>query len=256
MVVDPRFTRSAAVADHYAPIRRGHRHRLPVGGDQLPADQRQDPPRLRAQLHQRRLHREATDFGFNEGLFTGYDEEKRTYDRIDLGIRDRAGRLRRAGHDAAGSALRLPADEEALRALHARGGGARSPARRRTSSCTVAEWVASTGQRRARMTIMYALGWTQHSSGSQNIRSAAMIQLLLRQHRRPRRRRQRAARALQRAGHHRHRHADGVAAGLSGDADRRRADARVAPRASGPSRRCRRTRPATGRTTASSTSAS
>ena len=28
------------------------------------------------------------------------------------------------------------------------------------------------------MTIMYALGWTQHSKGAQNIRTAAMIQLL------------------------------------------------------------------------------
>ena len=28
------------------------------------------------------------------------------------------------------------------------------------------------------MTIMYALGWTQHSHGAQNIRTAAMIQLL------------------------------------------------------------------------------
>jgi formate dehydrogenase major subunit len=29
------------------------------------------------------------------------------------------------------------------------------------------------------MTSMYALGWTQHSKGSQNIRTMAMIQLLL-----------------------------------------------------------------------------
>ena len=29
------------------------------------------------------------------------------------------------------------------------------------------------------MTTMYALGWTQHSKGSQNIRTMAMIQLLL-----------------------------------------------------------------------------
>jgi anaerobic selenocysteine-containing dehydrogenase len=29
------------------------------------------------------------------------------------------------------------------------------------------------------MTICYALGWTQHSVGSQNIRTMAMIQLLL-----------------------------------------------------------------------------
>ena len=44
---------------------------------------------------------------------------------------------------------------------------------------TVCEWAASTGNGERSMTIMYALGWTQHSSGSQNIRSAAMIQLLL-----------------------------------------------------------------------------
>ena len=29
------------------------------------------------------------------------------------------------------------------------------------------------------MTILYALGWTQHSQGSQMIRTAAMVQLLL-----------------------------------------------------------------------------
>jgi formate dehydrogenase major subunit len=29
------------------------------------------------------------------------------------------------------------------------------------------------------MTSMYALGWTQHSKGSQNIRTMAMLQLLL-----------------------------------------------------------------------------
>jgi formate dehydrogenase major subunit len=29
------------------------------------------------------------------------------------------------------------------------------------------------------MTILYALGWTQHTVGSQNIRTMAMIQLLL-----------------------------------------------------------------------------
>jgi hypothetical protein len=29
------------------------------------------------------------------------------------------------------------------------------------------------------LTILYALGWTQHSVGSQNIRTMAMIQLLL-----------------------------------------------------------------------------
>ena len=53
------------------------------------------------------------------------------------------------------------------------------------------------------MTSLYALGWTQHSVGSQNIRAIACIQLLLGQHGRARRRNQRAARPLQHPGAHR-----------------------------------------------------
>ena len=68
----------------------------------------------------------------------------------------------------------------------------------------MAEHIAGTSKPDKVMTILYALGWTQHSVGSQNIRCMAMIQLLLGQHGSPRRRRERAARARERAGHHRH----------------------------------------------------
>jgi formate dehydrogenase major subunit len=43
----------------------------------------------------------------------------------------------------------------------------------------VAEMLASTHTPDRVMTILYALGWTQHSTGSQIIRTAAMVQLLL-----------------------------------------------------------------------------
>jgi formate dehydrogenase-N alpha subunit len=43
----------------------------------------------------------------------------------------------------------------------------------------VAELIGSTANASKVMTIMYALGWTQSSHGSQNIRTMAMIQLLL-----------------------------------------------------------------------------
>ena len=43
----------------------------------------------------------------------------------------------------------------------------------------VAEVVTSTGNARRVGTILYALGWTQHSIGVQMIRAAAMLQLLL-----------------------------------------------------------------------------
>src|SRR5260370_4085336 len=43
----------------------------------------------------------------------------------------------------------------------------------------VAEIVSSTGTAARAGTIMYALGWTQHSTGVQMIRTAAILQLLL-----------------------------------------------------------------------------
>jgi anaerobic selenocysteine-containing dehydrogenase len=43
----------------------------------------------------------------------------------------------------------------------------------------VCELIASTATGDRTMTSMYALGWTQHTTGSQNIRCMAMIQLLL-----------------------------------------------------------------------------
>ena len=44
---------------------------------------------------------------------------------------------------------------------------------------TVCEMIADTAAPDRTMTVMYALGWTQHSKGSQMIRCAAMLQLML-----------------------------------------------------------------------------
>src|SRR6202008_3943492 len=43
----------------------------------------------------------------------------------------------------------------------------------------VCELIAATAAPDKALTSMYALGWTQHSVGSQNIRAMAMVQLLL-----------------------------------------------------------------------------
>src|SRR5262249_56002895 len=43
----------------------------------------------------------------------------------------------------------------------------------------VCETIATTSVPDRTLTIMYALGWTQHSQGSQMIRTGAMLQLLL-----------------------------------------------------------------------------
>ena len=76
IVVDPRFTRTAAVADFYAPIRPGTdiaflggviRHLLE--NDEIQHDY------VRNYTSAALLVRE--DTGFDDGLFTGYDGEKR-----------------------------------------------------------------------------------------------------------------------------------------------------------------------------------
>ena len=41
------------------------------------------------------------------------------------------------------------------------------------------QWMAETAAPDRAMTSMYALGWTQHSEASQNIRTMAIVQLLL-----------------------------------------------------------------------------
>ena len=41
------------------------------------------------------------------------------------------------------------------------------------------QWIAETAEPDQAMTSMYALGWTQHSKASQNMRTMAMVQLLL-----------------------------------------------------------------------------
>ena len=80
IVVDPRFTRTAAVADKFAQLRPGTDIAF-LGGVMRYL--------LENDLVQKEYVRSYTNaaflidegFGFDEGLFTGYDEAKRSYDK-------------------------------------------------------------------------------------------------------------------------------------------------------------------------------
>ena len=74
--------------------------------------------------------------------------------------------------------MRLPVDEGPLRPLHA---GCRQQDHRHAKGCLPQslEYIADTAAPNKTMTNLYALGWTEHSVGSQNIRCMAIIQLLL-----------------------------------------------------------------------------
>ena len=79
-MVDPRFTRTAAVADFYAPIRPGTDIAF-LGGviHYLLENDKIQHDYVRNYTNASLLVRE--DFGFDDGLFTGYDGEKRNYDK-------------------------------------------------------------------------------------------------------------------------------------------------------------------------------
>jgi len=176
VVVDPRFTRSAAVADYYAPIRAGADIAF-LGGV------------INYLLSNNKIHHEYVknytnssflinpEFGFKDGLFTGYDEAKRSYAKaswsyqmdgqfakVDPTLQDpncvfqhMKRHFARYTPDMVSSITGTPKDQ----------------------FLKVCEMMASTAAGNKTMTILYALGWTQHSKGSENIRTMAMIQLLL-----------------------------------------------------------------------------
>jgi formate dehydrogenase major subunit len=209
--VDPRFTRTSATADLFLPNSRRHRHRIPRRADPLRHREQSHRQGISRQLHERRVHRQG-GFQTSGGWFVfGFDAAAGAYDKstwnYEGGRRAAAGgraripvtrpnpcrASRRASAasgsapkrglrpDAAASALRLPTAEAAVFALHARTRradhghpeGPISEGRRLFTS------VRKDGDMKKVATIIYAVGWTQHTFGTQIIRTAAMIQLLL-----------------------------------------------------------------------------
>ncbi|MDR6755786.1 formate dehydrogenase major subunit [Mycoplana sp. BE70] len=176
MVVDPRFNRSAAVADHYAPIRPGSDIAFLSGVvNYLLSNDKIHHEYVRHYTNAAYIVRD--DFAFEEGLFSGYDEEKRSYDRSSWEYE--------IGPDGFAVRDMTLTDPRCVFQLMKKHFEPYTPEMVERISGTpkdkflqVAEWAASTANGERAMTIMYALGWTQHSSGAQNIRTAAMIQLL------------------------------------------------------------------------------
>jgi len=177
MVIDPRFTRTAAMADFYAPIRPGTDIAL-LGGviRHLLENDKMLHEYVRAFTNASFLVRE--DFAFDEGLFTGYDEANRSYDKSTWAYQ----------LDAQGYAKTDPSMQDPRCVLQLMKKHYEPYTPEMVSSLTgmpvadfqkVCEWIASTAAPDRTMTSLYALGWTQHTVGSQNIRAISCIQLLL-----------------------------------------------------------------------------
>jgi formate dehydrogenase major subunit len=177
VAVDPRFTRTAAVADVYSPIRAGTDIAYLCG-------------LIRYAIETKRFHEDYVKihtsaallvnpgFAFDEGLFSGFDAAKGEYARDTWGYQ-----LDGQGFVKSDPTLQDPTCVFQLLKKHVDRYTPEMVERicgtPKETFLKVAEVVTSTGNAERVGTVTYALGWTQHSTGVQMIRTAAILQLLL-----------------------------------------------------------------------------
>ena len=177
IVVDPRYTRSASVADHYAPIRQGTDIAFLNGlinyciqNDKVQWEYTKNFTNATYLVKE--------GFDYQDGLFTGYDETKRDYDRSTWDYQ-----IGPDGYVLTDDTLQDPHCVWNLLkktiAVYTPEMVERICGTPKDKFLKVAAMIAETSAKDKFMTSMYALGWTQHSKGSQNIRTMAMLQLIL-----------------------------------------------------------------------------
>lgn len=175
--VDPRFTRTSARADIYAPLRSGTDIAF-IGG-------------MFNYILQKKLYHEeylrwytnATfvvkdSYNFDDGLFSGYDPKKRSYDQKKW-----AFEMTPEGEYAKDMSMQHPRCVLQLMKKHYSRYDIDTVCKitgtPESSYMKVLECYCATGKPDKTGTIMYAMGTTQHTVGTENVRSYAMLQLLL-----------------------------------------------------------------------------
>ncbi len=175
--VDPKFSRTSARCDFHVPIRSGTDIAF-LGG-------------LINYILENKLYQHdyvmnntnatfviADSFKFADGLFSGYNAKTRQYDRSTWTFK----------RDKNGAPLRDPSLKNercvfnVMKKHYSRytlDNVSKTTGISKEDLMRVYEPYANSGKQDKAGTILYALGWTQHTKGVQNIRCAAMVQLLL-----------------------------------------------------------------------------
>ena len=198
VVIDPRFTRTASVADVYAPIRPGTDIAFLSGVIRYLHRKGPDSARVRARLHQRQPHRERWLRLRGRALHRIRRREARIR-QVELGLREGRPGLRQGRRHVAEPALRHQPVTQARRPLHARDGVAhlRHAAGQVPADLRLVRFVLCARQSadqpvRARLDAAFGRG-AEHPHDGDGAAAA-------RQHRRGGRRHERAARPFQHPG--------------------------------------------------------
>jgi formate dehydrogenase-N alpha subunit len=175
--VDPRFTRTSARADIYAPIRSGSDIAF-VNGVMNYIIQNSLYNKDYLVDHTNATYLVNPSFGFSDGLFTGYDPTKRMYAKDTWQYQ-----LDENGLPKKDPTLSDPQCVFQLMKKHFS-----RYTLEKVSSITgcpsemiveVAKTYGATGAKDKSGTILYAMGATQHTVGTENVRTYAILQLLL-----------------------------------------------------------------------------
>ncbi len=175
--VDPRYTRTSAKADIYAKLRAGTDIAFLGGMMKYILDN---------DLYFKEYVANYTNaafvvdsgYSFRSGLFSGFDARSESYDQTKWAFRK----------DADGVPLRDPTFKDPRCVLNLLRDHYKRYTVEAVSATTgtpkedilkVYETFCATGKPDKAATILYAMGWTQHTVGVQNIRAMSMIQLLL-----------------------------------------------------------------------------
>jgi formate dehydrogenase major subunit len=175
--VDPRFTRTSSKSDFFTPLRSGTDIAF-LGG------------MIKYIIENKKYFTEyvseytnapfvlSEKYEFKDGLFSGYDSKTRTYNKSmwafekDENGNPRKDRTLQDPH-CVFQLLREHFSRYDLDTVSSVTGTSKK------DLVKVYEMYSATGEKGKAGTIMYAMGWTQHTVGVQNIRTMAIIQLLL-----------------------------------------------------------------------------
>lgn len=178
--VDPRFTRSSARADIYAPLRPGTDIAF-INGMIRYIIENKLYDEFYVKNYTNATHIVNKDFKLTaelDGVFSGYDESKRKYDK-------KAWDVVKGGDEVIKKDPSMSDPYCAFQLLKKHVSRytpelvERITGTPKDSLIEVYKTYSETGKPDKAATILYAMGWTQHTVGTQNIRAMSIVQMLL-----------------------------------------------------------------------------